>query len=237
MPGYGLIFFFPKQLEAQEVSLVERTWALEVASPGFKSWNCLFLFPNHWFGWLEAESSQCLTLSTAATAQWSPGWLDRDWGDAGRGDESLRRPATNSLVMWREASFWPPGSAEVQKHLDQVGPGRGELAGSSVDLHSSVLYKELSRLASGPYLGKHGDGVPPRLTDAFHSYHHLSSVSLRLLFLDCSGGALCEEIITFSAQRWPDTSQPLQTRQSILHDQCSYLERPALLLCFLRAIV
>lgn len=27
MPGYGLIFFFPKQLEAQEVSLVERTRA------------------------------------------------------------------------------------------------------------------------------------------------------------------------------------------------------------------
>ena len=29
--------FFPKQLEAQEFSLVERTWALKVASPGFKS--------------------------------------------------------------------------------------------------------------------------------------------------------------------------------------------------------
>ena len=41
---------FPKPLEAHGIFLVERTWALEVASPGFKSQDYLFLFQI--IGWL-----------------------------------------------------------------------------------------------------------------------------------------------------------------------------------------
>ena len=80
---------FPKQLEAHGIFLVERIWALEVPSPGFKSQDCLFLFQI--IGWLPGGTgSDCSTV---------PKGLDRDWGGAGRGGESLKCLAAGSLVI------------------------------------------------------------------------------------------------------------------------------------------
>lgn len=110
-----------------------------------------------------------------------------DWG-ARRGRqrrwEALRCPTVNSSVMWKEHDVPPQGSAEIQKHLNQAGQGVGgwgKGSGSGVDLHSSVLYKELSlfRLAPGPSLGRHCDGLSPPVDYS----------NLRVIFQVCLWGS------------------------------------------------
>lgn len=167
------------------VLLVERTWALEVESPEFKSWSCLFLFLNLYFFlvWLiwdwkevmsESSQSRAWHLESGPHPLTAPALILPRTGWTGREERQAEERRSSEMPYWefisdvRQSTISPSRfcwGTEASKSAVQG------LSGSGVDLRVRVLYEELC-LAARPVTGERCNDLPHR-ADAFHLCNHL----------------------------------------------------------------